>query len=127
MSRRPNHPNHSSKNPTLLRSERKSLKRSQQPLLEPQKNQIWRTEPEIDSERQEELKRCRDIVPDIKSNTYPFSGMKLNRADMEWLLATHDDGRGPIEWTDENDRKREGLDVRGADLTSTYNICQWHV
>lgn len=35
---------------------------------------------------------------------------------MEWLLATHEGGQGPIDWKDQNQRKREGLDLRGADL-----------
>src|SRR5437763_266620 len=79
-------------------------------------NQPWRTEPEIRSERQEELKKCRTIVPNIEKGTYPFRGVKLERADVEWLLATHEHGRGPVNWDDETEPKREGLDVRGADL-----------
>lgn len=35
---------------------------------------------------------------------------------MEWLLATHEDGRGPVDWKDESQQKRQGLDLRGADL-----------
>ncbi len=76
----------------------------------------WRTEPEIDEKRQEELSKCRTIVPDIEKGIYPFKGMKLSRADVEWLLATHEGGKGPIDWKDQNQRKREGLDLRGADL-----------
>ncbi len=76
----------------------------------------WRTEPEIDAKRQEELSKCRAIVPDIEKGIYPFKGMKLSRADVEWLLATHENGRGPVDWSDEWQRKREGLDLRGADL-----------
>src|SRR5258708_9776105 len=76
----------------------------------------WRTEPEIDAKRQEELRRCRAILPDIEKRIYPFKGMKLNRADIEWLLATHENGRGPVNWSDEKDRQREGLDLRGTDL-----------
>ena len=78
--------------------------------------QAWRTEPEIDMERQRELSERRVIDPDAKEGIYPFSGIKLSRADIEWLLATHENGRGPIDWNDEKQRKREGLDVRGADL-----------
>jgi uncharacterized protein YjbI with pentapeptide repeats len=40
--------------------------------------------------------------------------VKLNRADVEWLLATHENGHGPIDWSDEHQRQREGLDLRGA-------------
>ncbi len=43
--------------------------------------------------------------------------IKLSRADVEWLLATHENGRGPVDWSDESQRSREGLDVRGADLS----------
>ena len=39
---------------------------------------------------------------------------------MEWLLATHENGRGPVDWSDEQERKREGLDLRGADLSQAY-------
>lgn len=76
----------------------------------------WRTEPEIDVQRQEELSKRRDIVPDIKKGVYPFKNMKLSRADVEWLLATHENGRGPVDWSDESQRKRKGLDLRGANL-----------
>ena len=43
-------------------------------------------------------------------------GQALSRADVEWLLAAHDDTRGPIDCSDEAQRSREGLDLRGADL-----------
>jgi len=54
------------------------------------------------------------LVPDVKKGIYPFKGMKLERADVEWLLATH--GGGPVKWSDKKGREHEGLDVRGADL-----------
>ncbi len=76
----------------------------------------WRTEAEIDVKRQEELSKCRAIVPDIEKGIYPFKGMKLSRADVEWLLATHENGRGPVDWNDESQRERHGLDLRGANL-----------
>jgi hypothetical protein len=79
--------------------------------------QPWRTEPEIDTERQEELASRCTIVPDIEKGIYPFEGVKLSRADMEWLLVTHEKGRGPINWGDENQRERKGLDLRGANLS----------
>ncbi len=104
--------------------------------------QPWRTEPEIDAQRQAELAKRRASVPDVENvmrypfsdgagsidgarvfgvpddekGRYPFSGMKLNRADVEWLLATHENGRGPVDWRDVSQRKRVGLDLRGADL-----------
>jgi uncharacterized protein YjbI with pentapeptide repeats len=77
----------------------------------------WRWAPEIDAKRQEELSKCRAIDPDIKKGISPFKGMKLWRADVEWLLATHENGRGPVDWNDVNQREREGLDLRGADLS----------
>ena len=88
-------------------------------------DQGWRTEREISLERQEELRRCLEIVPDIVRGIYPFKGMKLERADVEWLLAMHDAGQGLVNWANEqneqNEQKRQrfGLDMRGADLRRT--------
>jgi uncharacterized protein YjbI with pentapeptide repeats len=76
----------------------------------------WRTEREIDEMRQEELRKCRAVTSDIEKGNYPFKGLELGRADVEWLLATHENGRGPVDWSDEWQRKRKGLDLRGADL-----------
>lgn len=81
--------------------------------------QPWRTEPEIDAKRQQERRRCRAVIPDIEQGIYPFKGVKLSRADVEWLLATHENGRGPGDWSDERQRKREGLDLGGANLCPT--------
>ncbi len=78
--------------------------------------QPWRREPEIDRQRQVELAQKRTIVPNIKQGIYPFQGTKLSRADVEWLLATHDNGRGPVDWHANSQRERRGLDLRGADL-----------
>jgi len=77
----------------------------------------WRTEPEINLQRQAELAQKRDIVPDIEQGVYPFGGVKLSRADVEWLLATHENGLGPVDWSDEGQRTRKGIDLRGADLS----------
>jgi uncharacterized protein YjbI with pentapeptide repeats len=79
---------------------------------------IWRTEPEIDFERQEFLTQRLAIQPDIQRGIYPFKDIKLTRADIEWLLTTHEEGRGPIDWNDVKQRKLWGLDLRGA------NLCQ---
>jgi uncharacterized protein YjbI with pentapeptide repeats len=81
-----------------------------------QQGQPWRTEPEIDEKRQKYLEERRGIVPDTKQGIYPFKAIKLCRADVEWLLATHESGVGPINWSDESQRERMGLDLRGADL-----------
>ncbi len=78
--------------------------------------QPWRSEPEIDEERQKYLDERRAIVPDIEKGIYPFKDIKLGRADVEWLLATHEGGRGPVNWNDESQRFRYGIDIRGADL-----------
>lgn len=78
--------------------------------------QPWRTEPEIDLERQKYLAERRSITPDSKQGIYPFKDVKLSRADVEWLLATHENGRGPVDWSDKGQSGRKGLDLRGADL-----------
>ena len=79
--------------------------------------QQWRTEPEIDAKRQAELAARRSITPDVAQGIYPFKGMKLSRADIEWLLATHENGRGPVDHHDKSQHDRVGLDLRGADLS----------
>ena len=81
-----------------------------------QMGQPWRTELEIDAKRQQYLTERRTIIPDVKRGIYPFKDVKLSRADVEWLLVTHENGRGPVDWTDEKQRTRRGLDLRGADL-----------
>ncbi len=81
-----------------------------------QQGQLWRSEPEIDDERQQYLAERRAITPDVRQGIYPFKDIKLNRADMEWLLATHENGRGPVDYSDASQRLRVGLDLRGANL-----------
>jgi Pentapeptide repeats (8 copies) len=81
-----------------------------------QLGQPWRTEPEIDEERQKYLAERRAIVPDIENGIYPFKEMQLSRADVEWLLATHENGCGSVDWSSEKQWKYDGLDLRGADL-----------
>jgi uncharacterized protein YjbI with pentapeptide repeats len=78
--------------------------------------QPWRTEPEIDVERQKYLSERRSITPNTEQGIYPFKSIKLTRADMEWLLATHENGRGPVDWSNKSQRQCQGLDLRGADL-----------
>ena len=83
---------------------------------------LWRTEPEIGEERQHYLAERRRIMPDIEKGVYPFKDVKLDRADVEWLLATHESrGKiGPVKWIEEKDKPedqwRQGVDLRGADL-----------
>jgi uncharacterized protein YjbI with pentapeptide repeats len=76
----------------------------------------WRTEPEIDVERQRFLAGCLATIADFKQGIYPFKDIKLTRADIEWLLITHEGERGPVDWNDVQQRSRIGLDLRGADL-----------
>src|SRR5439155_12820512 len=75
----------------------------------------WRTEPEIGQERQELLRRCLATTPDITRGIYPFKGVKLSRADVEWLLAAQENERGLTAPSNEQ-QNRQGLDLRGADL-----------
>ena len=84
----------------------------------------WRTEPEIDVERQMYLSERLAIRADSEQGIYPFQGVKLSRADIEWLLTTHEDAdqRGPVDLSDERQQGRRGLDLRGADLRQV-NLC----
>jgi uncharacterized protein YjbI with pentapeptide repeats len=80
----------------------------------------WRTEPEIAEERQRILVERRTVQPNMNAGIYPFKGIepRLTRADVEWLLATHESGerRGPVDLADGEQFAREGIDLRGADL-----------
>ncbi|HST87381.1 MAG TPA: pentapeptide repeat-containing protein, partial [Ktedonobacterales bacterium] len=82
--------------------------------------QPWRTQAETPELRQLALRRCLDIVPDVEHGDYPFLDVepKLDRDDIEWLLAHHESAgaAGPVDWSNENQRARRGLDLRGADL-----------
>src|SRR4030081_3250768 len=76
----------------------------------------WRTEPEIDAERQKYLTERRAIMPNIEQGIYPFKDVKLSRADVEWLLATQNEKYMSVKSSDNIQQKREGLDLRGAYL-----------
>lgn len=78
------------------------------------KGQPWRTEPEISACRQHELSQRRSTQQEPEKGIYPLGGVSLDRADIEWLLASHDNGQGPVEWSDELPQRRTGLDLRGA-------------
>lgn len=84
----------------------------------------WRTEPEIDEARQALLGAKRQIVASPESGAYPFSGVQLTRADVEWLLATHQSHGfiGPVRFDDESQRLRNGIDLRGAVLSDNVNL-----
>ena len=87
--------------------------------------QPWRSEPEINAERQKYLAERCSIKPDWEQGIYPFKGIELSRADVEWLLATHESGgmRGPVDGCDERQRERQGLDLRGASLRALNLAC----
>ncbi len=61
--------------------------------------QPWRIEPEISADRQEYLAKRLAIQPNIETSSYPFKNISLNRADVEWLLANHGNGQGPVNWS----------------------------
>ncbi|GCE07065.1 pentapeptide repeat-containing protein [Dictyobacter aurantiacus] len=72
------------------------------------RGQEWRTEAEIDAQRQVELNACLERETDIERGLYPFKDVSLNRADVEWLLAQQEQRNqsgGPY-----------GIDLRAADL-----------
>ena len=85
-----------------------------------ERGQPWRSEQEIAPERVRELERLRRIPANARQGLYPFGGVTLSRGDVEWLLATHDDGRGPVRWSDKDGGERVGLDLRGSDLRGVY-------
>lgn len=92
---------------------------------EAQQRMPWRTEPEIDEHRQQFLGRRRKVRSNEGLGIYPFRDengpIRLTRADVEWLLATHEsDGMcGPVDSSDDKQNKRKGLNLRGADLSHT--------
>src|ERR1051326_4699928 len=75
-------------------------------------DQPWRREPEIDVERQKYLAERRCIMPNIEQGVYSFKDIKLSRAEVDWLLATHESRgmQGPVDWSNASQREREGLD-----------------
>lgn len=75
----------------------------------------WRTEPEIDEERQRYLAERRAIQPDIEKGVYPFNNIKLDRADVEWLIAVHH-SRNVQESSSAMLIDRQNIDLRGAIL-----------
>lgn len=76
----------------------------------------WCIEPEIDETRQHFLRQRLTVPPNVQQGIYPFKDVPLTRADVEWLLLTHEQGRGPVEWSDRTQQEREGIDLRGANL-----------
>jgi uncharacterized protein YjbI with pentapeptide repeats len=102
-------------NSSVLQSPASSDRRAWKAYWKEQ-GQAWRTEPEIDAERQEFLARRLLIVPDIKEGLYPFKDVKLARADVEWLLGRFYNEDGPGRCENKSRQRCERLDLRGADL-----------
>jgi uncharacterized protein YjbI with pentapeptide repeats len=67
-------------------------------------------------ERQQYLEKRRHRLFKENKLVAPLSDVQLSRADIEWLLATHEKGRGPLDWNDLEQRQRKGLHLWGADL-----------
>ena len=78
-------------------------------------DQPWRTQPEIDIERQQYLDEHL-TVKEREWERYPFKDIVLDRADVEWLLANYNNGRGLAEQGYLPLQRRNGLDLRGANL-----------
>jgi uncharacterized protein YjbI with pentapeptide repeats len=83
----------------------------------------WRVEPEIPKQRKEVLRQRLSIQSSVERGQYPFKGLRLSRADVEWLLAEHGGALGPVDWADPDQRRRDGLDLRGADLSGVNLTC----
>jgi uncharacterized protein YjbI with pentapeptide repeats len=77
--------------------------------------QAWRTEPEARPERQAIL--LDRMAQATGENPAPFAGLKMDRTDVEWLLANHESrGRhGPVTH-DPTQARRDGVNLQGADL-----------
>lgn len=85
-----------------------------------EQGQPWRTEPLIDEERQQRLLSYAQGDVDIEQGRYPFKGVRLSRADVEWLLAMEEQMSAQESMGGGNGGKQQqspGLDVRGADLS----------
>ncbi len=78
---------------------------------------VWRTEPEIDVERQEYLTQQQNIMPNIEQGIYPFKDIKLSRADVEWLLSKEESESNLAASKGETQHKRKRLDLRAANLS----------
>src|ERR1700730_16885696 len=75
---------------------------------------LWRTEAPIDGERQAYLSGRRAIIAHTDSGVYSFKDVELSRADVEWLLETHEDRLEPVGRGGERQGACVGLDLRGA-------------
>ncbi len=92
--------------------------------------QPWRKEPEIDAERQKYLTELQEVsynsTEDITEGIVPFKGIRMSRADVEWLIATlRDESEGsesmylkgkPLMWI-RLPVFLSGADLRGVNLS----------
>jgi uncharacterized protein YjbI with pentapeptide repeats len=51
-----------------------------------ERGQPWRRRPEINEKRKIDLHRLHSMKPDEEQGIYPFKGVELSRADVEWLI-----------------------------------------
>src|SRR5215469_11795519 len=79
--------------------------------------QPWRTEPEIDGERQRFLSERRASGAVSWWRSYAFAGIRLTRTDVEWLSAALPEAE------DAGQSDSQGLDVRGVDLRGVDLRC----
>src|SRR5947208_16946352 len=72
------------------------------------KNQPWRTEQEIDVQRQTILNQYHTTIADSERGCYPFKNInsKLSRADVEWSLSSQIDGN--VDWNNVPQREYLG-------------------
>ncbi|HCG00446.1 MAG TPA: hypothetical protein DEV93_07855 [Chloroflexi bacterium] len=71
----------------------------------------WRRNAPVSKVRQAELEHLHQSRNE-KKGTSGFEAVKLTRADVEWLLESYDNGRGPI--LDVSSDKRRGLSLAGV-------------
>ncbi|MFL5653541.1 MAG: pentapeptide repeat-containing protein [Ktedonobacteraceae bacterium] len=85
-----------------------------------EQGQPWRTEPAIDEERQQQLLSNYQGSVDTERGKYPFKGVRLSRADVEYLLAMEEQKSAelsPRGGTAGKQHRSFGLDLRGVDLS----------
>jgi hypothetical protein len=87
-----------------------------------EQGQPWRTETEVDPERQQQLMVSQATHLDIEKGIYPFriypfKGIRLSQADIEWFVAMQEETRGQHHGHTDGRQKHLGLDLRGADLS----------
>ena len=83
------------------------------------RGQSWRTQPEIDEQRQKYLAaKTQPHRTASQRILHPFKDQVLSRADIEWLLATHESENiySSINLNDEHRREHTGINIAGANL-----------